>query len=206
MEFPPVPNIIMKHSNENNTINDEYRKRKKAEKDKRYYLKHKEVLKLKQKMYRESHTESVKMWQKDYRAKNKETRQKYLIENADRIKKQKNIRKINRRISDPTYRFIENLRSRVLLALKAQKSNKITKTVQLLGCSPLEAKMFIESKFKDGMTWDNHGIKGWHIDHIRPCSSFDLSDPEEQKKCFHYTNLQPLWWWENRKKSNKLSV
>lgn len=43
------------------------------------------------------------------------------------------------------------------------------------------------------MTWENHKHCGWHLDHIIPCSSFDLSDPEQQNKCFHYTNLQPLW-------------
>ena len=53
------------------------------------------------------------------------------------------------------------------------------------------------------MSWDNWSIKGWHIDHIRPCSSFDLSDPTQQKECFHYTNLQPLWASENLKKNNK---
>ena len=52
------------------------------------------------------------------------------------------------------------------------------------------------------MTWQNHGKFGWHIDHINPCSRFNLSDIEQQKQCFHYSNLQPLWWWENLKKSN----
>lgn len=53
------------------------------------------------------------------------------------------------------------------------------------------------------MTWENYGVHGWHIDHIRPCKSFDLTDPEQQKECFHYTNLQPLWWWENLEKGGK---
>ena len=54
------------------------------------------------------------------------------------------------------------------------------------------------------MTWENHGRYGWHIDHIMPCSSFDLTDPEQQKKCFHYTNLQPLWAHENMSKGAKI--
>jgi hypothetical protein len=62
----------------------------------------------------------------------------------------------------------------------------------------------LESKFTEGMSWSNYGYKGWHVDHIKPCASFDLSDPEEQKKCFHYTNLQPLWWYDNFKKGAKL--
>ena len=51
------------------------------------------------------------------------------------------------------------------------------------------------------MTWENHTTHGWHIDHVKPCAVFDLSKPEEQKKCFHYTNLQPLWAKENLSKS-----
>jgi len=50
------------------------------------------------------------------------------------------------------------------------------------------------------MSWDNYGYRGWHIDHIRPCASFDLTDPEQQRECFHYTNLQPLWWQDNLRK------
>jgi hypothetical protein len=49
------------------------------------------------------------------------------------------------------------------------------------------------------MSWDNWSLKGWHIDHIRPISSFDLSDPAQQKECFHYSNLQPLWAIDNLK-------
>jgi hypothetical protein len=65
--------------------------------------------------------------------------------------------------------------------------------------------MYLESHFKTGMTWENHGKFGWHIDHIIPCASFDLTDLEQQKKCFHYTNFQPLWWRENILKSDNLN-
>ena len=61
----------------------------------------------------------------------------------------------------------------------------------------------LEALFQPGMTWDNHAIDGWHIDHIRPCTSFDLTDPEQQRQCFHYTNLQPLWAFDNISKSDK---
>jgi hypothetical protein len=75
------------------------------------------------------------------------------------------------------------------------------KTVELLGMTFAEFRPYIESLFKDGMSWENHGE--WHLDHIKPCASFDLSKEEEQKKCFHYTNLQPLWAKDNLIKGKK---
>jgi len=74
--------------------------------------------------------------------------------------------------------------------------------MKLVGCSIDQLKQHIEKQFKKGMSWDNWGIYGWHIDHIKPCASFDLTKESEQKKCFHYTNLQPLWAKENLKKYN----
>ena len=62
----------------------------------------------------------------------------------------------------------------------------------------------MENKFQDGMNWENYGFYGWHIDHIIPCSSFDMIDPEQQKICFHYSNLQPLWAADNFRKSDKV--
>lgn len=99
------------------------------------------------------------------------------------------------------YRIIHNLRERLRVALYS--NSKSIKTIDLLGCSIEEFKQYISSKFTEGMTWENYGRKGWHIDHIRPCISFDLTDPEQQKQCCHYTNLQPLWWKDNLRKSSK---
>jgi len=78
--------------------------------------------------------------------------------------------------------------------------------LSLLGCSMQELQTHIESKWKNGMTWSNYGWSGWVIDHIRPCASFDLNDAEQQKECFHYKNLQPLWAKENDKKSDNYEV
>ena len=100
----------------------------------------------------------------------------------------------------PLLRLKDGLRRRVLLALKREGARKQDRTFELTGCSPETLRAHISSQFKPGMSWDNHGE--WHIDHIRPCSSFNLLDPEQQRACFHYTNLQPLWAVENLKKGS----
>jgi hypothetical protein len=103
--------------------------------------------------------------------------------------------------NDSTMRLLECQSTRVRHALKG--NTKHHRSVEMLGCNAKELKNYLASKFTDGMTWENYGRNGWHVDHIRPCSSFDLSDPEQQKQCFHYTNLQPLWAKDNLHKGNK---
>ena len=108
-----------------------------------------------------------------------------------------------KRAEEPLQRMIESQRSRIYIAVKnAVKSDR---TMNLVGCTPNELRDHLESQFKDGMTFDNYGRGGWHIDHIKPCASFDLSDPKQQRECFHYTNLQPLWEKENLSKGSKIT-
>lgn len=88
-------------------------------------------------------------------------------------------------------RKLENkIRSLIKEAIKQQLKN--SKAVLLLGCSVLECKLHLESKFKPEMNWENYGII-WEMDHIIGCCNFDIFKLEEQQKCFHYTNLQPLF-------------
>ncbi len=75
----------------------------------------------------------------------------------------------------------------------------------LAGCTREELIKHIESKFQQGMTWKNWSATGWHLDHIRPLASFDLSDPEQIKEACHYTNIQPLWAEDNLKKADKIT-
>ena len=82
------------------------------------------------------------------------------------------------------------------------KNGKQDKTFDLIGCTPNQIKEHLESQFVNGMSWENR--HKWHIDHIKPCCSFNLTDPQEQRKCFHYTNLQPLWAKDNYKKHTKM--
>ena len=104
---------------------------------------------------------------------------------------------------DPLQRMINSQRSRISITIK--NAIKSDKTMNLVGCTPNELRDHLESQFKDGMTFDNYGRGGWHIDHMKPCASFDLSDPEQQRECFHYTNLQPLWEKENLIKGSKIT-
>ncbi len=107
-----------------------------------------------------------------------------------------------RRDVDPQFKLICNVRTRINSALRGE--TKSASTLSLLGCSIPELKAHLESRLLPGMSWENRGFYGWHVDHIIPCASFDLSDPEQQKKCFHYTNLQPLWAPENLRKSDTI--
>ena len=101
--------------------------------------------------------------------------------------------------SDLSFKLMKNLRSRVRSALHG--NSKSAATEALLGICVDECRKYIEALFTEGMSWDSN----IHIDHIVPCASFDLSDPEQQRRCFHYTNLQPLWGPDNLEKSAKLT-
>ena len=102
-----------------------------------------------------------------------------------------------KRQTDENFRLTSNLRSRIWNALNGV--SKSEKTKNLLGCTIEELWLHLESKFQNGMRRHNYGE--WHVDHIIPCCKFDMKNPEDQKKCFHYTNLQPLWATENLRKS-----
>jgi hypothetical protein len=108
----------------------------------------------------------------------------------------------HKRLTDENFRLKNNLRRRINQAVRG--TSKSMKTMKLVGCSINELKNHLETQFVVGMSWENYGKKGWHIDHILPCASFDLTDPEQQKKCFHYTNLQPLWADDNYRKKDKI--
>jgi hypothetical protein len=97
---------------------------------------------------------------------------------------------------NPNYMLSEKLRARIRSALKGTPRSSDIQT--LLGCDYTTFRQYIQSKFQAGMTWNNFGE--WHIDHIRPCSKFDLTYSSEQSKCFHYTNMQPLWAKDNLQK------
>lgn len=125
---------------------------------------------------------------------------KYNANNRDRI----NAHNMERYHTDANYKLKVILRTRLGQMLRKSLTGKTTSSLELVGCEIDFLKEYLESKFKDGMTWDNWSKDGWHIDHIIPLSSFDFSKLEEQKKAMHYTNLQPLWAEENLSKGNLL--
>jgi hypothetical protein len=146
-----------------------------------------------------------------YREENKEKRNSYnkqwASENKEKIRERKKVYRAIQRKTNSQYRIVNSLRCRVYWLLK--NKTKAAPTLDMLGCSLSEFILHLESQFAEGMTWDNYGNPNgdhslcWHIDHIKPCASFDLTQESEQKKCFHYSNLQPLWGIENIKKGSK---
>lgn len=143
-------------------------------------------------------------YHKNYRDRHREKNIKYCREyyknNKERINAQNTEYCRNRKLNDVSYKIKVNLRRRLNNALKGL--NKSNSTLNLIGCSIIALREHLESQFKEGMNWDNYGK--WHIDHIRPCSSFDLNDLEQQKICFNYKNLQPLWAEDNLRKGAKI--
>jgi hypothetical protein len=148
------------------------------------------------KEYASLHKDRWKKQNKEWEEKNKEhSAQKHSeYRNKNRRKINKYIRQYtnNKYHSDIEFKIKCNLRSRFYTILKKSKIKKVVSCIKLLGCSLEEFKEYIKIKFKPEMTWDNHG-KIWHIDHIVACSNFNLNKLEEQQKCFHYTNMQPLF-------------
>lgn len=154
-------------------------------------------------------TEEEKRKEKEYKTKNWHDRKARMTEKdleERRFKKheyymknrEKIIGQVNERIkNNPKAKVVHYARCGIRRVLKSIK--KSSKTMELIGCSANELKKHLECQFDNKMNWENYGSY-WHVDHIKPCASFDLNNPEEQKKCFHYSNLRPLEAKENLRK------
>ncbi len=146
------------------------------ERDRAYRQTHSETVKLRCKSWKDRNGEYIKTWRNDY------------------LKK--------RWRDSPVYRVRILLRNRHRRAVKMRGiSGK--RAFDLLGCTIRQYVLYIESKFYLGMSWGNMGLcpGSWQIDHIIPVAMFDLTDPKQQRKCFHYTNMQPLWWKDHQTKT-----
>ena len=180
-------------------------KDKQRERSHLYYLNNKERLRKQHKEYYKNNREAqfirIKNWNlknqeylkeyhKEYQRKNKEKISKYVLQYS----------KEKRRERDINFILKLNLRNRLYRVLK--ENRKLHHTIKYIGCSLEDLKKHLENQFVDGMSWDNYGE--WHVDHIVPCASFDLSDPNQQRICFNFRNLQPLWAKDNQRKQDKL--
>jgi len=164
--------------------------------------------------YSDKYRKNVLSYGKIYREENKEYFEEYRSSekfkeslcrsNKKRMEsgKQHEYFKVRRK-EDKSFALTCSLRVRLIRALK--DSCKMNSTFNLIGCSLEELKKHLENQFVNGMSWDNYGGRsGWQIDHIIPCSYFDLTKEENQYICFNFRNLQPLWAKDNNQKKNKL--
>jgi hypothetical protein len=137
-----------------------------------------------------------------YRIENPEKRSKtvakYTAENKEKIRDFQRKYNTRRYAKDIEFRIQKILRARLLAALKGR--SKTASATTLIGCSIARLKQHLEQMFDSRMTWENYGHRTWHIDHIIPLAAFDLTKPAQQRKAFHWKNLQPLWAVENLKK------
>lgn len=175
---------------------------KRADKKKQYREENKEKIAEYHRQYNEENKEHIRERAKEYVEKNREKMRTYFREYArqDHVKETRRKYVERKKAEDPTFKVAHVVRSRILRVLKGARKND--STFELVGCSPEYLKKYIEWQFDEKMTWDNHGIY-WHIDHIVPLSWFDLSDPEQQKYAFDFTNMQPLAAVDNMVKGNR---
>ena len=179
------------------------------EKVKRHHLTNKDKWLEYGKKWRRLNREQQSAYHKQYRANNADRirirNREFIKNNREKVRKQRTIynrRYLQRNLSA---RIRARLRCRFGQAVRlGYKSSSVT---SLLGCSIGDFKIYLESLFQSGMSWDNYGIgKGkWNLDHIMPCAIFDLTKPEHQKRCFHFSNMQPMWSDDNMRKSDKVS-
>jgi hypothetical protein len=162
---------------------------------KEHYKANREEILAKMKEYREDNRDKISVRKKEYHEANRE---KILAKNrTPEARVKANSRRRERLASEPRYRMETLLRARLKKALKAQGAEKFTNTMNLIGCSPEFLTKHLEKQIKPGTKREDY-----HVDHIVPCAFFNLTNEEEQKMCFHWTNLQLLLGPANKSKSD----
>lgn len=199
--------------NNKNKVKRSYRKYVESNKEKlskiahKYYINNKTEVLRKNKEYKLQNKERQKKYSKEYYIKNKESinrKQNHKRKDPEYLKKERIRHNKYMKYKYATDKAVKNrtkYRARLSSVLLDKYSDKVS--IQYFGCNIYTLKKYLESQFKDKMNWKNRGLKGWHVDHIKPCNDFDLTKERELKKCFHYLNLQPLWASENRSKGIK---
>lgn len=134
----------------------------------------------------------------------KSSKHEYYLRHREEIIARNSIYHKNRKRIDINYKLEYYLLNRMGKALKSCGILNPERSFEAVGCTVPELKRHLESQFQTGMTWTNYGK--WHVDHIRPCSSFDLTQKAQQLECFNYSNLQPLWALYNIQKNSTYEV
>jgi len=190
------------------------------ERSKVYFEKNKDIIAKKMKDFREKDLEKYNARTRELRAKRTpeqkvkyaEYKKRYDIEHKEEIKNKNKISRekgrekrrqyhAKRYRTDINYKLVHNLRSRIKNVYRGNK--KSDKSISLLGCTVSHLRNHIKSLFTEGMTWELFLEGKIHVDHVKPCAKFDLSKPEQQKECFNWRNLQPLWAVDNLIKGAK---
>ena len=200
--------------NYNDKYNKKYQQSGKAlEAGKKYRKSEKEKETIKKKINSEEYKNSKREYERKLYSQSKKFREKKRkFSNAyyksEKGKKWKSTYRYNKRNNDPIYKLQETMRRRLNNFLKTKNMKKTNKTFTIIGCTPSFLKEYLEKQFypnpvsKIKMTWKNHTINGWHIDHKIPLDY--ANTPEDIEKLSHYTNLQPMWAEQNYKKGNKI--
>lgn len=207
----------------------ESQKKRKAETNSAWYKRHKDRLRTVRAEWWKNHPDKRAEYQKKYhhahkdichqrcaewRAKNPNYSKQYRRINGNRVRGYENawkkanrdkVRATERRhsLKQPNRKLQTNISRRIRRALNG--SVKHFRTLEYVGCSADELRTHLQSMFTPDMSWENYGSV-WHVDHIIPCLKFDLRKPEHQKRCFHFSNLQPLLALENIRKRAKCDV
>jgi hypothetical protein len=152
-------------------------------------------------LWRSNNLEKYKKYRAAWYLENPNYTLNHYCKNKEKIDNQRNEQKRKKLKTDPVFKLRKNLRARLKVALRG--NYKTGSAIRDLGCSVEFLKQYLESKFTPGMTWENYGKRGWHIDHVTALAKFDILNPDELKKAVHYTNLQPLWAIDNLRKGSK---
>lgn len=148
--------------------------------------------------------DKVAAYNKEYKAENREEiskyNSKYNIENRAAIQKRSTANTARLKQENPSFKMACTLRARIYQALKADKATKVDHTLTLLGCPIDFFRKWLEYCFEDDMSFENHG-EVWHVDHTVPCAKFNLTIESEQRKCFHWSNMKPMYARENISKN-----
>ncbi len=176
--------------------------------------------------YRERHRETLREYQRQWKAEKyaadpepmREASRQHWTKHRDKLNAARNAARaenreqisalrIRRYGTDENYRITAILRATLRGAHINRRRGSDwkagAKLGSIVGCVKPQLIAHIEAQFLPGMSWANYGRKGWEIDHIKPCASFDLTQHDQVLRCFHYTNLRPLWRGDNQRKGNR---